>query len=279
MYKMTVWITGADGSIGSSLKDALKNNKDYKVIATDREVDVSDIDAVQRYFMIYQPNIIINCASVSDAEYCEQNKVEAFKVNALGARNMAVVSMQHDIKLIHLSTDDVFSGINNRAKHEFDVPTPSTVYGQSKYAGEQFVRELNPKHLIIRSSWVYGHNSNDYVSYVLNHAREGQAFEAAIDRISTPTYIKRITDFVVKMIHEKEYGTYHCASEGICTRRQFAVTVLKAAGYDSSLAIPVSNVNSHVVTTLLENLMMKMTEIYQMPDWQEDLENYVKSII
>ena len=278
MIKTTVWVVGASGRVGRALKIALNTNTEYKVIATDREIDITNLDEIEKACNVYRPNVIVNCAGISNAEYCENHKIEAFKVNAIGSRNLATVSASHNMKIIQLSTDDVFSGEDRYAKNEFDIPTPISIYGQSKLAGENFVRELNPRHLIIRSSWVYGEGNKDYVSYVLSHAEKGESFEAPIDRISSPTYIKRIVDFIIKMILEEEYGLYHVASEGLCTRYQFAVTILKLAGYDTRLAVPVSGMSSKVVSTILENLMMKITGVYQMPEWQTDLEAYIPKI-
>lgn len=278
MLKTTVWVVGASGRVGRALTAALKKDTDFKVIATGREVDIADLDAIEQACMIYKPNVVVNCASISNTEYCEKNKVEAFKVNAIGARNLAAVSARNNAKIIQLSTDEVFSGEHNYPKNEFDIPTPDSVFGQSKYAGENFVRELNPKHLIVRSSWVYGEDVEDYVSYVLSKAEKGETFDAAIDRISTPTYMNRIVDFIIKMIPEEEYGLYHVASEGLCTRYQLANTILTLAGYDPTLARAISGAGSTVVSTALENLMMKITGVYQMPEWHVDLENYIKGM-
>ena len=152
MLKSVIWITGADGRLGNALKDLLKKDKSYTLVTTGKDVDITDAKAVEKAIDIYQPGIVINAASVSNAEYCEEHPLEAYKVNTLGARNLASATRRKNATLIHLSTDDVFSGEHNRPKNEFDIPTPKTVYGKSKYAGENLVRELNPKHLIIRSS-------------------------------------------------------------------------------------------------------------------------------
>ena len=276
--KTTIWVVGASGRVGRALKSTLKKNTEFKVIATGREVNITKLNEIEQAIMVYRPNVVVNCASISNEAYCEDHKVEAFGVNAIGARNLAVVSERNNIKIIQLSTDEVFSGEHNFAKNEFDAPTPDTIYGQSKLAGENFVRELNPKHLIIRSSWVYGEDWEDYVSVVLDHAKKGEKFDAAIDRISSPTYMKRIVDFIMKMIPKEEYGLYHVASEGSCSRYELATTILSLAGYDTNLAVPVSGAGTNVVSTLLENLMMKITDVYQMPEWHVDLETYIKSL-
>ncbi len=278
MKKNSIWVTGASGRIGKRLVSLLKKDLNNKVIATDKDVDITDLTQVEKAFELYRPNIIINCASLSDAEYCESHMVEAFKVNALGARNLASVSRQYNARIIHLSTDDVFCGENNRSKNEFDVPTPSTVYGKSKFAGENYIRELNPKHLIIRSSWVYGTGGVDYVTYVLDKAKKGESFEAALDKISTPTSAAELANFILVMIDNREYGIYHASDEGMVTRHQFAVKILRECGYDPNLAVGIFTGKTgmgNTVSTVLDNLMLKMTGIYQMPEWEKDLEAYL----
>ena len=275
MRKNTIWITGAAGKLGSTILALLKKNMGYSIIATDRDVDITDMDAVSRNMEFYRPYIIINCASLSDADYCEDHMVEAFKVNALGARNLAAASRAVNARIIHMSSDDVFCGEHAVAKTEFDFPTPITVYGKSKLAGENYVRELNPRHLIIRSSWVYG-GKDDYISYVLDKARKGEKITAALDAVSTPTSTDQLAAFIIKMLDVNEYGIYHAACEGACTRHEYAQTILEFAGYEGDLEKGTcARKSGTVVNTLLENLMMKMTGIYEMPDWKEELKRYM----
>ena len=110
MLKQAIWITGCEGRIGSALTDLLKQNRTYAIVATDRDVDITDREVVEQAADLYQPAVIINCASISDSEYCENNRVEAYRVNALGARNLAVATRRKNATIIHLSSDDVFSG-------------------------------------------------------------------------------------------------------------------------------------------------------------------------
>lgn len=280
MVKNCIWIAGASGRIGSKLVEVLKDDIANKIIATDKDVDVTKIDEVAAAFECYRPNVVINCASLSDAEYCETHEVEAYRVNTLGARNIAAVSRQHNAKVIYLSSDDVFCGEHNRRKNEFDVPTPETVYGKSKLAGENFTKELNPRHLIVRSSWVYGTGGErDYVSFVLDKAKKGEHFEAALDRMATPTNVNSLAEFISLMIENQEYGIYHAADKGVATRHQFAVKILSLYGYDTSLAVGAfARKNGAIVSTVLDNMMMKLTGVFEMPYWEDDLEAYVSGV-
>ena len=281
MLKNSIWITGAEGKLGSTLVNLLKQNVENKVLGTDMDVEITDMKAVDQALEIYRPNIIINCASISDAAYCEENMVEAFKVNALGARNLASAARRMNAKIIQLSTDDIFDGNTSGSMTEFDTPVTRSVYGKSKLAGENYVKELNPKHLIIRSSWVYGAGTtkNDFFSYVVDHGRNNTSFEAPLDKISTPTSAGELAKFISCLLDKSEYGVYHASCEGMCSRYEFARAILALMGYDLSLVKGVfSEENGGRTSTLLENLMMKMTDVYSMPQWTDDLKAYVEQI-
>lgn len=279
MQKNTIWITGSAGRLGKVLTGLLKGYTAVKVITTDTDLDVTDTEAVKQYAGLCRPTVIINCASLSDSAYCEEHMVEAFRVNAIGARNLATAARKANAKIIQLSTDDVFSGTTAVPLTEFDVPDPNSVYGRSKLAGENYVRELCPKHLIIRSSWVYGGTERDYFSKVVANGKSGTPFEAAIDRVSTPTSTKELAQFVLSLMDKTEYGIYHASCEGTCSRYEYARTILEKMGYDTTLVTPVQEgSDGTVVSTLLENLMMKLTGIYEMPDWKDALQAYIASL-
>ncbi len=276
MTRNTIWVTGAEGRLGSALVQLLSQDLENKVIGTDKaDVDITDMEAVDAAMDVYHPSVVINCAGMSDQAECEKNMVEAFKINTLGARNLAIASQRVNAKIIQMSTDDVFEGKTGIRLTEFDHPTPKTVYGKSKLAAENFVRELNPKHLIIRSSWVYGTGKNDFLTYVLDKAEKGESFEVPMDVISTPTSALTLARFVDMMIDRTEYGIIHASCEGSCSRRSFAQEILKGFGYDERLAEGVF-ANSKATSTLLENLMLKMTGIYEMPHWKDDLDAYIE---
>ncbi len=277
MAKNTIWVTGAAGRLASQLVKELKADTSNKVIATDKDVDVTDNALVENTVEIYRPTVIINCAAISDADYCESNMVEAFKVNALGARNLAVAARKVNARIVQLSSDDIFSGAHAGKLTEFDSPNPTSVYGKSKLAGENYVRELNPKHLIVRSSWVYGYSGEDFYSYVLDKAQQGENFDVPLDKLSSPTSAKVLAKFIVSLIDNSEYGVFHASCEGACSRHEFARRVLSLNGYSESLAQGVFTNGTNIVeSTILENLMMKMTGIFEMPHWLDALEEYAK---
>lgn len=273
MLNSTIWVIGAEGRLGSKVVSRLKRRKKETIIVTDKDVDITDLAALTKAATIYKPGIIINCGRISDLDYCEEHEIEAYKVNTLGARNVAIVSRQQNAKLIHFSTDDVFSGINDRPKNEFDVPTPNLVYGLSNLAGENFVKELNPKHLIIRCSWLYG-IGKDYFQYVVEKGKAGEAFDAPLDKISTPTSITQLLNCLEALLDTDEYGIIHISDEGMCSRAEFAKSVLRYMGYDPYLVNGTISTNGSRTSTVLENLMLKMTGIYEMPDWRDDMEAF-----
>lgn len=277
MGRTRVWITGANGNLGSTIADMI-DYMEYVVLTSDLDVDITNLDDVISYVDVSRPEVIINCAGYSDEVLCEENQAMAYKVNALGARNLAIASRKVGAKLIHISTDDVFSGEDTCELTEFDPTGPVTVYGKSKLAGENFVRELNPKHLIVRSSWVYGKKIG-FVYNLLKQAETESVITVPNDQISSPTSTEALSEFILEVLHTKEYGIYHASCEGACTRYEFAKTVLEYAG-KSSIEVKPSFTEKGIAkpkNTNLRNLMMEITGVYKMPEWKEALKDYMEN--
>lgn len=280
MSKTKVWIIGAKGRLGSTISDAL-DRMEYNVLTSDLDVDITDMDSVTAFMDMSHPAVVINCAGYNTHDWAEEDMVKAFRVNAIGARNVASASRKVGAKLIHMSTDDVFDGQGSAPLTEFDVATPDTVFGKSKLAGENFVRELNPKHLIVRSSWVYAREGSCFVNSVIRQAKEGGVIRVAAEQYSSPTSAKMLADFIMKMIDANEYGIYHASCEGCCSRVEAAEEILRLMGQDPTgriEAVPSESGKNSPRNTFLRNLMMEVTGIYRMPWWQDAMKEYIQEL-
>ena len=278
-----VWITGASGHVGRELTRML-NAMDYEIFPTDiEEVDVTDADAVNQYMQISRPDVVINCAAYHVPEDGSVDSDMAYKVNALGARNLAYACQAYSGKLIHLSTDDVFGGnkqLDGRSEAftEFDMPHPATVYGKSKLAGEELVRSLCTRYVIIRSSWMYG-IGRDYMNQVIKTYRSGETIKAPRNQIASPTSATAVARAVAYFIDNEKYGTYHVSCNGSATRYEFALEILKNLGVDGfdEKVVPVGEAEGFGEEfTLLDNLMLRIDGIGNMKDWKEVLAEYIK---
>lgn len=272
--RKVIWIAGATGRIGQAV-ERLLDHGDYVIITTDTELDVTDHEAVLQYVSINRPNIVINCAAMADEAACEAHPVEAYRVNAMGARNLAAAAWSVGASIVQLSTDDVFSGTERGSYNEFDTALPrDNAYAKSKIAGENFVRELNPKHVIVRSNWVYGAEPGYWLADLLMAARTGTPFPVAENQLSSPTSVTTLAACIVALIESEEYGLFHAADEGVTSRLGFAREVLRLAGLSDGCLRPVND-PAEARTVNLVNLMLTMTGIYTMPTWQDDLRDYL----
>ena len=270
-----IWITGAEGHIGTALLELLEG-VEYQLLPTDiHEVDITKIDEVTQFVYVNRPDVIINCAGLTDVRACEEKPEEAYKINAIGARNLAVAARRIDAKLIQISTDDVFDGDDDAALCEFDDAHPTTMYGKSKYAGEKLVRELTDKHVIVRSSWLYGVGSYDFVDRVLDNAKKDGKVVLPEDEISSPTSADALAGFIECLMHTREFGLYHASCDGSCSRAEWAREILRLNGMDSIPVISAAeNTELRPRFTLLDNMMLRITGLYQMPDWKTALADY-----
>ena len=273
-----IWVCGSRGQIGQAVNDVV-DKLEFEMLDTDMDdLDVTDTDEVLRFGEMNRPDIIINCSGMTDIEACEENPSMAYKVNALGARNLAIVASKMQAKMVQLSTDDVFDGKSTAPYTEFDVTNPVTVYGKSKLAGENYVKEFTSKHFIVRSTWVYGKGSN-FITNFLQRAKEGGEIAVASDQFGSPTSANELARFLLHLGHTSEYGTYHATNRGICSRYAFAEEILKMTGKQVTLQ-PVPTVMDELskvrpAYAVLDNFIMSMVPVYDFPQWQDSLREYL----
>ena len=275
---LKIWITGSNGQVGTALNELIEP-LDIEVLNTDKdEIDITNTNEVIRFGEINRPDVIINCAAITDIKECANDKDQAFRVNALGPRNLCIVARKIGAKVVQISTDDVFDGTNDQPYNEFDLTNPKTVYGCSKKAGEDYVKEFTHKHFIIRSNWVYGKNGNNFVNEFLNCKEK--VFDVSSNQLGSPTSAKDLARAILYLIQTSEYGTYHITCKGVCSRYEFAQTIKEK----TNNIIELNDINSNGDETIrpayavLDNFILRLVNEYEMPNWKESLNEYLKEI-
>ena len=267
-----VWITGAEGHVGTALTGIL-DCMEYRLMTTDiNEVDITNLSQVIQYVRVNRPDVIINCAGLSDAEYCENHIDEAYKVNAIGVRNIALAAQEVCAKVIHISTDDVFDLQSELPYNEFDETHPKTIYGKSKEAGEKFLMQLNNKFTIIRSSWIYG-IGRDFVDKVLKCVGKQTELEVADNQYAVPTSSDELAKLICHFIDHEEYGIYHAVCKGSCSRYEFAQAILEYTNNTDKLTL--KPVKGRATYSVLDNMMLRLNGIEEPADWKVVLKEYL----
>lgn len=274
-----IWIVGSQGRIGQALIKLLDTTQ-YELFETDiDELDISDQEAVSSFMAINRPDVVINCAGYhgTSDDISEQDEADmAYKVNAVGVRNLAQATERNQAKLIQLSTDDVFSKPASKPYNEFDEVAPADIYGKSKYAGERFVKELMTRYVIIRSSWVYG-IGNDFMNEVIEAANDEniKVLELKDNASAVPTSAAELAKVIKLFIDGDRYGIYHAVcSGGYCTREEFAKKILELKGLSDKLSIKVKD-GAEEKYSVLDNMMLRITGLPCPGNWEETLSNYI----
>ena len=271
-----IWITGAEGHIGTALLDLLEG-VEYQLLPTDiEEVDITKIDEVTQFVHVNRPDVVINCAGLTDVQECENNVDEAYRVNAIGVRNVALAANEVNAKVIQISTDDVFDKESRVPYNEFDNVHPRTIYGKSKEAGEKILTQLLNRFVIIRSSWIYG-IGRDFVDEVLRNVGQGKTMEVPNNQYAAPTSAKELAKVIRYFIDNEEYGLYHVVCPGSCSRYEFARTILEYSGKAGELDLyPVVIEDSARPTySVLDNMMLRLIGIEEPKDWKAALKEYL----
>lgn len=273
-----IWLNGYSGMIGNAINKAY-NPYEYELLNTDlEELDITHLDNVLNYGEINRPDIIINCVGMTNVEECENNREDAYRVNAIGARNLSIVAAKISAKLIHISTDDVFSGDKQKPFDEFDTPNPTSIYGKSKLAGENYVKELTQKHFIIRSSWVYGTGEN-FLTQVIEQGKKNTSLKIGMDQISSPTSANELAKFILYIMKTNEYGTYHVTCDGTCTRQEFTQEIFDLLNIPcliEGVKTKDADLGSvHPSYNVLDNFILRILNDYHLPSWKDALKAFI----
>ena len=279
MRLIKVLLVGSEGQLGLELQKQLQN-KSLEYIPLDLpEFDITNLDMVIKKITKETPDLIINCAAYTDVDGCENNTDTAYKVNALGAKNLAISAEKVGAKLVHVSTDYIFNGLGEKPYNEYDSSDPQTVYGQSKLLGEKFVQQFSSKFFIFRTAWLYG-EGNNFVRTMLRLAVENDELNVVNDQIGSPTSTVDLAKAIIDLMETEHYGLYHATCEGKCSWYDFAKKIFEIKNID----IKVNPVSSDQFKrdaerpkySVLDNYILKLIDQNNFRHWEESLKEYLE---
>lgn len=282
-----VLITGGDGQLGRALFIELDTRKIDAVAYDLEDLNITDAHNIDEVLDRVAPDVVINCAAMTNVDGCETNREQAFLVNAEGPRLLAEACHKREIALVQVSTDYVFegNGIQEngciRSYIESDEPNPKTVYGASKAKGEEYVMGSMERFFIVRTAWLYGDGAN-FVKTMLQLAKDRPELTVVNDQIGTPTSTKDLANAIVDLIQTEHYGIYHGTCEGQCSWYDFTVEIFAQMGID----VPVRPVTSEEFVrpaprpafSVLENKALKNLGMNRFRPWQEALADYLNGM-
>ncbi|MCR5145558.1 MAG: dTDP-4-dehydrorhamnose reductase [Lachnospiraceae bacterium] len=286
-----ILVTGCNGQLGRAIQKEYAGEVEFvltDVAAGDGIVnlDITDIEAVMKVVKQEKPDVIINCAAHTNVDACEKQWDLAYKINAIGPRNLSIAATAVGAKMIHVSTDYVFAGNGNKPYTEFDAPSPVSAYGKTKLEGENFVKQFADRYFILRTAWLYGDGKN-FVKTMIAAAETHDEVSVVCDQLGTPTSAVELA----KMIHFLEptdnYGTFHATCEGDTNWADFTEAIYAKKG----IKCKVNHVTSEEYAkmnpaaanrpaySILENYMLKLTTSeFSMANWEDALDVYLQNM-
>ena len=286
-----ILVTGCNGQLGRAVrKEYAKEEVTFiNTDVTEGEgvlvLDITDVDAVMGLVRTEQPDVIINCAAHTNVDLCEKQWDSAYRINAIGPRNLSIAATAVGAKMIHVSTDYVFEGNGTRPYTEFDAPNPISAYGKTKLEGERFVQAFADRYFILRTAWLYGEGKN-FVKTMLRLAETHDEVSVVDDQVGSPTSAVELARMIHYLEKTDNYGIFHATCEGDTNWADFAETIFKKAGkvtkvrHVSSEEYAKMNPASakRPAYSILDNYMLRLTGDYRMADWQDALDEYMKTL-
>ena len=286
-----ILVTGCNGQLGRAVRKEYAK-EEVTFINTDvtegegvLALDITDVDAVMGLVRAEQPDVIINCAAHTNVDLCEKQWDSAYRINAIGPRNLSIAATAVGAKMIHVSTDYVFEGNGTRPYTEFDAPNPISAYGKTKLEGERFVQAFADRYFILRTAWLYGEGKN-FVKTMLRLAETHDEVSVVDDQVGSPTSAVELARMIHYLEKTDNYGIFHATCEGDTNWADFAETIFKKAGkvtkvrHVSSEEYAKMNPASakRPAYSILDNYMLRLTGDYRMADWQDALDEYMKTL-
>ena len=280
---MRIVIVGARGMLGTDLMRAFSGRGELTGLDID-ELDITDEAQCRVRIAQLSPGVIINAAAMTRVDDCESREDEAFRVNALGAGNLAGAASEVGARLVHYSTDYIFDGSKQGPYLEEDPTSPLGVYGRSKLQGEELVRARCPEHLIIRTAWLFGRHGPNFIRTILTAAQSGRQLRVVNDQLGSPTCTVDLADHSVRLVEAGCRGTYHVTNSGSCTWYGLARFALDCAGMGGVSVEPVTTAEyprpaRRPANSVLANAHLLMEGFPALRHWTEAVRDYVRQTI
>lgn len=275
-------ITGANGQLGRAINALYQGREDIVCVNTDvDELDITNLEEVEALVAKEKPYAIVNCAAYTAVDACEDQEELAFKVNAIGPRNLAIAAEANGAKMMHISTDYVFAGNSNVPYREFDATGPKGAYGRTKLAGEKFVERFSSRHFIIRTAWLYGDGKN-FVKTMLRLAETMPEVKVVDDQVGSPTSASELAKAMDALLFTNNYGTFHGTCEGVCSWADFAEEIFRLAGTGTKV-VRISSSEfaakaQRPAYSVLDNYMLKNTTDFMFADWKDAIKEYMQTL-
>ena len=277
-------VTGCHGQLGVAINKLLGSNENYHLVNTDvAELDITKVDAVLALVRDVKPSAIINCAAYTAVDAAEEHVDLNYQINALGPRNLAIAATDVGAKLVHISTDYVFPGTSEKPLTEFDPTGPQSVYGRTKLAGENFVKDFADRYFIIRTAWLYGIGKN-FVRTMLGLSEKYDEVTVVDDQFGSPTSADELARAIAYLLPTDNYGLFHGTCEGWTSWDAFTREIFRLAGRNTNVvsvsteqyqaAHPQSAPRPHY--SILDNYMLRLTTDHVYRSWQDALEIYLR---
>jgi len=281
---MKILVTGAKGMLGTDLCEILAG--EHEVVGVDLEdFDITDEAATREAVVGSHPELVVHTAAWTDVDGCEREPARAFAQNGRGTSHVAAAAAEVGATLVYLSTDFVFDGSKGEAYTEFDPPNPLNAYGASKLAGEEAVRQLAPRHFIVRTAWLYGRHGKNFVQSILKAAEGKDELRVVADQFGSPTYSRDLAQALLDYVVSGPLlpGTHHLVNSGVCSWAELAEEALRAAGSSTRVQpIPAAEWPSPTRRpsySVLRSRWMELQALAPLRDWREAVRSYVKEIV
>jgi len=277
---MKVLVTGYSGQLGYDIVNSL-DDIGVECIGVDQsDFSITDKNAVSSYILKYKPEVIVHCAAYTAVDEAESNKELCYDVNVLGTKYIAEVAKTIKSKMVYISTDYIFSGEDLGSHDIDDKADPVNYYGYSKWLGEEAVRSHMDDYFIIRVSWVFGSNGNNFVNMMLRLSEKKNKLFIVEDQLGSPTYTCDLAHLIIEMIKTNKYGTYHATNEGFCSWFEFAKEIFRITNREIDVQ-PISSKNFPTAAARPKNSRLNKVSLdrggfHRLPEWKDALRRYLE---